>query len=64
MCTKLHLPFVRVLDGLHSAFAVQSVYFYAVTNFMNPLELTKIHWYVATDPTMYCHLLDVHTAYL
>ena len=36
----------RILDGLHLALTTHGVYDYAVTNYMNPLALTMIPWYV------------------
>ncbi|EKM48087.1 uncharacterized protein PHACADRAFT_203268 [Phanerochaete carnosa HHB-10118-sp] len=39
--------FLWVVDGLHLAFTSHSVYYYSVTNFMNPLALTQCPWYVS-----------------
>ncbi|EKM48834.1 uncharacterized protein PHACADRAFT_214637 [Phanerochaete carnosa HHB-10118-sp] len=41
--------FLWIVDGLHLAFTSHSVYYYSVTNFMNPLALTQCPWSFAVD---------------
>ena len=44
----------RVLDTLHFALVIHAIYYYAVTNFMNPRALAKPTWCVS--PTCLFHL--------
>ena len=37
----------RVLDTLHFALVIHAIYYYAVTNFMNPRALAKPTWCVS-----------------
>ncbi|EKM53080.1 uncharacterized protein PHACADRAFT_197512 [Phanerochaete carnosa HHB-10118-sp] len=39
----------RILDSLYLAFTSHTIYYYAVTNFMNPLALTACPWTFAAN---------------
>ncbi|KJA26623.1 hypothetical protein HYPSUDRAFT_36343 [Hypholoma sublateritium FD-334 SS-4] len=42
--TKAFVAIIWVLDSLHSAFMVYSVYFYLVLSYFNPASLAVGHW--------------------
>ncbi|KZT03225.1 uncharacterized protein LAESUDRAFT_660289 [Laetiporus sulphureus 93-53] len=42
--SKLTVCWLWLLDAVHLAFVVHMVYWYLVTNYFNPLELTVIVW--------------------
>ncbi|BGP19404.1 hypothetical protein JCM10213v2_007493 [Rhodosporidiobolus nylandii] len=43
---------INVLDGLHSVFAINSVYHWAVRNYMNPATLAYSPWSFTAEPVM------------
>ncbi|TBU23947.1 hypothetical protein BD311DRAFT_672889 [Dichomitus squalens] len=52
--------FLKVLDSLHLALIVHSIYYYAVTNFMNPKVLASPTWSIlgvsdVTVRSIFCH---------